>query len=746
MDTTDKQFDNLQSQFHTICVSERSTPTNVVLMSTPSPNLCQLSNNKSRQSAFLFPPPELPARNSSIQVNDDDYHHYHEPIDPDNDTENDVHFDQDSTTQLVNNRKDVSDDIYSCYVSNANRRIINLRSRSYHGPKNDVKQPSTPNPFVRNAPKNLSANSVVVCDDSLANIKTHSSIFPPRIRDHCVRELIETESNYVHALDMIKRCFIIPLRGYLKRDEIQQTFNHILEFHKIHSSFQAELIKAAYKKTNSNPTTPTSLNNIHAHILANPNLTVRGQLLPLNGSSTTTRAQSQIFETNKTLSLCFIKSKEKFLKYADYCTSLTKAQNLLDELSSKNDTFATQLARCQQLANDGKFKLRDLLSLPMQRILKYHLLLAQLIENTSDNHEDYHSLKRAHETMVDLGQYINEVKRDNEAIQIIDEIENSIFDLDMPTNTHLVDYGRLITDGYVRVRLPDETKVKRYVFVFDKVMIMCKIVRGVRGEQYYFKEALVLDEFDFETSTPLATGTLNFRHETRDKWTHGFKLVKNQTTYSFFVKSTDMKKKWIAAIGKALDNVRPISCRAGRASSHNFEMYTFEKATSCDHCDKLMHGLFYQGYKCKDCSLALHKKCLVGPIRHCRHLSTPRIQTLNSRVRVQPQSPSIISISSSGNSPISLCFTEATNSYVNFSPDDYPWFCGQMDRDEAQTLLEDRPSETFLVRISPKQNGSYVISLNYNSQVKHMRIHVSNNQLFLSENRYFKSLVDLVTW
>lgn len=40
------------------------------------------------------------------------------------------------------------------------------------------------------------------------------------------------------------------------------------------------------------------------------------------------------------------------------------------------------LQRCQNEANNGKFKLRDVLSVPMQRILKYHLLLEKLIEET----------------------------------------------------------------------------------------------------------------------------------------------------------------------------------------------------------------------------------------------------------------------------------------------------------------------------------------------------------------------------
>lgn len=40
------------------------------------------------------------------------------------------------------------------------------------------------------------------------------------------------------------------------------------------------------------------------------------------------------------------------------------------------------LQKYEKEDNNGRFKLRDVLSVPMQRILKYHLLLDKLIENT----------------------------------------------------------------------------------------------------------------------------------------------------------------------------------------------------------------------------------------------------------------------------------------------------------------------------------------------------------------------------
>jgi len=879
----------------------------------------------------------------------------------------------------IDRRNDVSADIYFCYVTLKSNERANHRSRSYHGPKNSSHNEAQQALCTKDVIKNLSSSSIADLPNSPSTKAL--SMMPMHFRDHCLRELIETESNYVHALEMMITCFARPLEHLLKRDENQLIFGHIKYFHGIHSAFQADLVKAALRsynrdtpslsiplrnsfnsspsvnqrngQTSSNPATPTAMSGIAQRV--SPLLSPAIKDLPeLPGSN----------KNYPKISTCFLNIKDKFLKYGEYCASLSKAQALLDELTTRNETIAAHLDRCQQDANEGKFKLRDLLSLPMQRILKYHLLLAQLIKNTSATNDDYQGLKKAHEAMVDLGQYINEVKRDSEAIQIINDIEQSIIGLNMPANTQLTDYGRLVTDGFLRVRVPQDCrakschdaklklphdaklKQKRYVFVFDKVILMCKI-SGVRG--YHYKEALVLSEFEIDTiSLPVSSDT-GSKHATKDKWNFNFNLVRpsDKTTYSFYAKTSELKTKWIEAIQKAIDNIRPPACR-NKETNHEFLMHTFEKASSCDHCGKLLLGLYYQGYRCRNCFSSAHKKCL-SLIRPCGPCLPPRPGNTLSHPRTrceEPPSPSVRSNCSdesrnvfihfpSSNSSSTQCVDaimkneysniesendptfpsrdgskssqslaahrpissminvsqqnstnhllqqklllrgssstpsicqgstlraralsnfetnqdddnlrihegdmvqvyrssmkpvigapngiedsmaqlklglgenlpenndgsswwlgknmrtgqegkfpssiveilpdqpwgpnksdsqiqnippietdlmngEMKNGYVNFILNDYPWFHGRMERDKAQALLEKMPHGTFLVRVSPKHKGSYVISLNYNSQVKHMRIYVSkDNQLYLSQNRYFKSVIELVSW
>lgn len=45
----------------------------------------------------------------------------------------------------------------------------------------------------------------------------------------------------------------------------------------------------------------------------------------------------------KTLGDAFVHWKEKFVIYGDYCANLTKAQNLVEELCSKNDLFNQEI-------------------------------------------------------------------------------------------------------------------------------------------------------------------------------------------------------------------------------------------------------------------------------------------------------------------------------------------------------------------------------------------------------------------
>ena len=107
----------------------------------------------------------------------------------------------------------------------------------------------------------------------------------------------------------------------------------------------------------------------------------------------------------------FANFKIPFLVYGDFCSDLPVAQQTLDAVCDKDDAVAEEVAQCEKNANGSRFRLRDLLAVPMQRVLKYHLLLKELLAHTLSVHEKFISLEKARHG----GRFvINEVKRDSE--------------------------------------------------------------------------------------------------------------------------------------------------------------------------------------------------------------------------------------------------------------------------------------------------------------------------------------------
>lgn len=611
-----------------------------------------------------------------------------------------------------------------------------------------------------------------IYEDLCTRNRRESSIseLPPPVtkRDYCIKELHDTEKNYVDALSMIHLKFNKPLKDIISKADRDVIFAHIEKLLEIHQKFQAEL-------------------------------------------------QSACISGKPKIGEVFVKYKKSLLLYGNYCSDMPKAQERLEEVTRKNENIRTQIELCEQRANDGKFKLRDLLHVPMQRVLKYHLLLRELIKQSGKQAEDKDSLEQGLEAMMDLSLYVNEVKRDNETLQLIEEIQSSIGDLQMPANTTLKDYGRLQKDGELKVKNHTDNKIRiRYIFLFDKVMLMCKakmVDRLFSGESYSFKEAIILAVYKVQDQQ-----TANRETQRRgDKWNSSFIMGKKDgsNAFSFFAKTEDMKAKWIDAIKLALENASP-------PQGINYVMHTFDQPTECSVCGKLLRGVFFQGYKCTDpgSDVAVHKECIgkqpntgsrvppiparvIGQVRAlCNYTGNPNpgggrpalrfqkddvikllnndaqwwkgllngdegwfpsqlVQEIENRIRRKPSYLDVkIRSRTENGTPSNIspprAHSPANNKpYVNVVDDDrssdqlsvYKWFVGPMGRDTANHRLEHLPNGTFLIRVSenPGRKGELSLSIRYDNQVRHIRVEKNAEGLFyLADTKFFSSLPELV--
>lgn len=287
--------------------------------------------------------------------------------------------------------------------------------------------------------------------------------------------------------------------------------------------------------------------------------------------------------------------------------------------------------------------------------------------------------------MLDVATYINEVKRDSDHLALLKQVQENIIEWVLPADNPLSVYGRLLKDGELKIKSHDDQKIHmRYVFIFDKIMVLCK---PARGGQFAFKEYLHLHDFVLEdvNNRPI------LNREAR--WSYQWLLVKRDrsSVYTLYAQTIDLKRKMMKAIADALDNLEPQTLKK---TTHRFEMHTFKKPVTCNRCSKFLKGLIYQGYHCRVCGIAVHKDC-IGQAGRCGCDPTP--------------------VNTGPGHHIDEMFRE------------YLWYAGEMERITATTLLEARPRGTFLVRLkreAGEQGGEtpYALSLKTSDTVRHMLI------------------------
>lgn len=161
-------------------------------------------------------------------------------------------------------------------------------------------------------------------------------------RDFVIRELLDTETNYLEVLNALRYKFMQPLERLLSKDELRVIFPRIRELSTIHERFLLQL-RDATKET----------------------------------------SQQQRGSDRCKLSAVFLEFREPFLVYGEYCSNMTNAMDTLREVTKRNAQVDQLIQQCQKEHSGGRSQLRDILSVPMQRILKYHLLLDKLVEKTS---------------------------------------------------------------------------------------------------------------------------------------------------------------------------------------------------------------------------------------------------------------------------------------------------------------------------------------------------------------------------
>lgn len=172
---------------------------------------------------------------------------------------------------------------------------------------------------------------------------------------------------------------------------------------------------------------------------------------------------------------CFVDKSEYFEIYTQYCTNYPNSVAVLTDCL-RNKTLA-KFFRDRQASLRRSLPLGSYLLKPVQRILKYHLLLQEIAKHFDRSQAGFDVVTEAIESMTGVAWYINDMKRKHEHAVRLQEVQSLLINW---KGADLCTYGELVLEGTFHVQ---RAKNERTLFLFDKMLLITK----KRGEHYVYK-------------------------------------------------------------------------------------------------------------------------------------------------------------------------------------------------------------------------------------------------------------------
>uniref|UniRef100_A0A3B4U8D7 DH domain-containing protein n=1 Tax=Seriola dumerili TaxID=41447 RepID=A0A3B4U8D7_SERDU len=212
-------------------------------------------------------------------------------------------------------------------------------------------------------------------------------------------------------------------------------------------------------------------------------------------------------------------------KVTDKCHCLLSSSSVAALTDCMRSKTLAKFFRDRQAALKRSLPLGSYLLKPVQRILKYHLLLQEIAKHFDPDEEGYEVVQEAIDTMTGVAWYINDMKRKHEHAVRVQEIQSLLINWKGPD---LTTYGELVLEGTFHVLRAKNT---RTLFLFEKMLLITK----KRGEHYVYKIHILCSTLMLLDSAkdPLLFSVIHFKHP---KQPH--------TCLLFKAKSVEEKRLW----------------------------------------------------------------------------------------------------------------------------------------------------------------------------------------------------------
>ncbi|XP_014020645.2 pleckstrin homology domain-containing family G member 3 isoform X3 [Salmo salar] len=267
---------------------------------------------------------------------------------------------------------------------------------------------------------------------------------------------------------------------------------------------------------------------------------------------------------------CFVDKSNAFEIYTQYCTNYPNSVGTLTDCM-RSKTLA-KFFRDRQAFLKRSLPLGSYLLKPVQRILKYHLLLQEIAKHFDPEEEGYEVVQEAIDTMTGVAWYINEMKRKHEHAVRLQEIQSLLINWKGPD---LTTYGELVLEGTFQVQRAKNT---RMLFLFDKMLLITK----KRGEHYVYKTHILCSTLMLLDSAkdPLHFSVIHFKHP-KQPHTVQAKTVEEKRLWAHHIKKLILENHHTIVPQKVKEAILEMDSLYPGSGKYRYSPERLKKAGSC---------------------------------------------------------------------------------------------------------------------------------------------------------------------
>ncbi|KAJ1925484.1 hypothetical protein IWQ60_004533 [Tieghemiomyces parasiticus] len=336
----------------------------------------------------------------------------------------------------------------------------------------------------------------------------------PTKRTRILQEILTTERTYVEGLLLVDRLLYTPLH-------------------------RASRSGGTAAPTSGGPPPPTLSTKRVADIFANFSdiLNVNREFLAqLEARFRPDPTHSALLDTDLCIGDVFLSVAPFFKMYSVYIRNFHRALTLLRTTVETSAGFRAFIRTVNAHPELKSLTIDSYLMLPIQRLPRYRLLLADLTRHTPDSHPDHPLVTRALQVIEEVAQFVNDMIRQHEMYTAMVAIQKCLHGFQ---DNLLVPGRRLIKRGPVR-KICRKNHQPREFFLFTDVLI-------------YASPALLENTFNFHRKFPLEEcRVIDVPDTPKAALKNVFQIYSREKSFGVYTETARAKQEWVKVLHRAI--------------------------------------------------------------------------------------------------------------------------------------------------------------------------------------------------